>query len=238
MYKVHICRVALILLAVAFAAESAFGDVIWDFPDDAGDTYGVLDPQHDMLNTRVLLAATCITFEVAFADPVSPPSQFGADLVAGYLELDLDQDASTGAESNVTRFGNEPSGLGVEYFIDLSSELFDPGYVELVDAATVTAMARLPILFGSHSFSLTIPLDQLNHDDGAMNFGIIVGNLTAPTPSPTDQLVGSVPEPQGALLFTLALAVLIGIGTRSKLAGKDRVRSEDTRSATAMGGTG
>lgn len=214
MIKRHPAGLALTLLFALAFSTSAQGGLVLNFPDPTGDTFGFLTPQLDIVNTQVTLTPTAIMFDVAFADMISAPSANLDNSVYGDIDLDIDQNPSTGSTSNVTLYGNQPSGLGIEYYVDLFSEYFDPGFVELVDVSGVSVPVSLPISFGTNSFSVTIPLSDLGGDDGYVNFGVIAGTFY----ESTDQQVGGVvPEPTSGLIWCcLAVAPLFGSGRRRR----------------------
>ena len=80
-----------------------------------------------------------LRIRVDFLNDISPASNFALDSLLGFLDLDIDQNGATGgvnaagvALSNVTYFGGlfmqPPSGLGIEFYVDLGSELLgEPG---------------------------------------------------------------------------------------------------------------
>ncbi|MBN2291621.1 MAG: hypothetical protein JXM70_04300 [Pirellulales bacterium] len=199
-----------ILLVILLPATGYTAIVI--VPDPIGDTFGSGPVQHDIVSTHVTLSATDITFEVFFNEMIAPTSS-SSDGVVGYIDLDVDRSSLTGEISHVTDLGNAPSGLGIEYYVDLLSEPFHPGFVELVDANTNTTIdPALPISFSADSFSVAIPLSSLASGDGQVDFGILVGTVL----ESTDQSVGTViPEASSLLIWSLlGSTILVGVVVR------------------------
>jgi hypothetical protein len=188
------------------------------YPDPLGDTFGVGPVQHDITSIGSNLTATNLTLTVTFADPIFAPSAAESRSVVGFLDLDRDRDAATGvtdADTNFTmaRGVAAKSGLGVESFFDLFSEINTPGLVDLVDAASLNVIGSAPITFDTNSFSISASLAVLG-DDGFLNYGAIVGTFSEATdearnpgldPATTGPL-SAVPEPSGLLMAVTAVA--------------------------------
>ena len=110
------------------------------FADPLEDTFGSPTVVHDITSIGSSLSRDEITFFVEFAEAIAAPSDLlSINSVVGFLDIDTDQDTGTGAISNQTTFSpSGPSGLGVEYFLDLSSEEFAPGLVDVVETVSMT----------------------------------------------------------------------------------------------------
>jgi hypothetical protein len=89
--------------------------------DPTGDAFGV-SPQHDVTDLLLSTDGTTLTVMVAFASPIGYPHS-GSNEVAGYLDFDTDQDASTGVASHLAPYPEcaNCTALGIDYFIDLAS---------------------------------------------------------------------------------------------------------------------
>ena len=188
--------------------QAAVATALTNTQDPAGDTFGVGLVQHDIISVNNALTTSELTFEIEFLGTISQPTAFQQNVLAGFVDFDLDANPATGTTSNITQFGQGPSGLGVEFFVDLFSEgdalladgmtLRMPGQVDLVDTSTFTAVAVLTADYGPASLSITIPRDLLTGMVLPFHWGILVGTLD----EATDQLLGStVPEPSSALLL-------------------------------------
>jgi PEP-CTERM motif len=167
-----------------------------------------------------------VVFAVNFAGPIAPPSAFAANSVVGYIDLDIDGNAATGGSapwggpvaggnSWINFFVNQAliSGpnirLGDEFYIDIGSEEFHPGFVDIVRTSDDATVDSRPITFGSQSFRVSVPLADLPGANSIINFGIIVGDFNEPTnraPSGMDP-AQTVPEPASLLLLAIGAGV-------------------------------
>jgi len=163
--------------------------------------------------------------QIPSQDPFSP-SQFG-----GYIDIDTDQNQSTGTPAWGDYFGEtapwpdpapKVSGLGDEYYIDLYQEAAHAGFVEVYDGAGASLQGLAPIAYGPNWFEITVALTLLGGDDGLLNYDVVVGDGTGLTDQAVDyQAVqagdppgtSSLPEPSSAALFGLIL-VTIGLVRR------------------------
>jgi hypothetical protein len=112
---------------------------------------------------RAIGDANSIEFTIVFGGPVTLPSALQADSIAGFIDLDVDQNSSTPlidsngdgrsdgddnnlALSNRARLGTDPfGGLGVEFYVDLASEVRHPGTAELIDSRTRRSVGTVPL---------------------------------------------------------------------------------------------
>jgi hypothetical protein len=176
------------------------------FSDPLGDTFagsgaGVV---HDIISVESRLNAAQVEFKVRFASPIAAPSELGSlNNLTGFLDLDVDQNASTGGPSQNSLFSPAgPSGLGTEFFVDLFSEEFQPGLADVVDTATGFAVGTAPVAFDDELLTILVDLALLGNDDGAINYGVTVGDFIDSTdealnpglPVPTTVPI-TIPEP-------------------------------------------
>ncbi|MDH4071457.1 MAG: choice-of-anchor B family protein, partial [Ignavibacteria bacterium] len=148
-----------------------------DPPTLAGDPDTVLvDPLDDLLFgeepdifiVTASVSETDVTFTFEFEDPVN------TDSVAGVWALDIDFDITTGAHPG--GFGTlEPEqDLGAEYdiLIDCPGVLGTPQTANLWvgsnDIPSVDPLFSTPLTISGNLISFTIPLSELNGDDGNM----------------------------------------------------------------------
>ncbi len=197
--------------------------------DPVGDTFGV-PPLLDItsFNGDPTAVPGAMVFNVNFAGAIAPPSAFAPNSVTGFIDLDTDRNPATGGSapfggpvpggnSWINYFiqqGAVPGptiGLGDEFYIDIGSEEFHPGFVDVFKTSTNAITGQAPILFGSNSFKITVPLSDLSGATPPYNFGIVIGNFDSPTdraPNGTNPAVTfvPVPEPGSMMLFIIALA--------------------------------
>ncbi|MGH7538905.1 MAG: Ig-like domain-containing protein [Gemmatimonadales bacterium] len=145
--------------------------------DGTGDTFGAGAFQADV--TTFSASQGSITFVIQFSSTISPASAGAANSVGGYLDIDADQDFTTGFTPNtdVFRPGTGSTGMGAEFVVFL----FDNGNgtVSVFDA--VTEVGTVPVTFGTTSMTFTVPQSLLGNDDGNVNVAAVLGSLSEPT---------------------------------------------------------
>jgi hypothetical protein len=85
--------------------------------------------------------------------------------------LDTDEDPLTGGHSYYP--------VGAEFSIYFTS-IFSMSEARVYNFALNQIVGTVPVVFGTNSASVTVPLSLLNNDDGLMSFGCGVGNPTGP----------------------------------------------------------
>jgi hypothetical protein len=164
------------------------GQSLVTYTDPAGDTFGFMAFQYDIISVDVFRDRqdAYLIMHITFNNPVLPPTTPGAvDELVGYLEIDADQNPTTGNLSVIDSYasgqGLPPAHLGVEYSIYLFDydPLFQTFSVYEENMYTLSGYARA--LFNDNSVTLQIPLAALGNDDGNVNFGFILGTFPEPT---------------------------------------------------------
>jgi hypothetical protein len=229
------CALAAALVALLPTAPAAAAPIV----DPVGDTFGSGAPI-DVTGLSAALGAGGLTLTMTFNGVIAAPSATAANSVLGFIDLDTDQNAATaggapwgspvpGGNNWINFFASSVPGplvaLGDEFYVDLGSELFHPGAVDVVNTAT-NAKRLVGISYGASSLSLTIALALLGGDDGNVNFGALVGNFVAPTdrvpngttPGSTTITSTDIPEPGTLMLGALAGAMLLASSRRGRLA--------------------
>ena len=74
--------------------------------DPAGDTFGSNLIQHDIVSMTAKSTDTDLTLIIGFYNNITAPSAHLDNGLFGFIDFDLDQDKTTGAQSNITQFGN------------------------------------------------------------------------------------------------------------------------------------
>lgn len=159
--------------------------------------------------------------------PSQDPNNLTLKQFGGYIDIDTDQNVNTGTYAWGDYFGEAPpwpnpsqrlSGLGVEYYVDLYSEAYHAGMVDVYDGPGATIFGQALIVYGPDWADITVPLSLLGNDDGLVNYDVVVGDGTGLTDQAVDYQVvqaggqpgaSVMPEPSMAGLFGLTL---VGIG--------------------------
>lgn len=142
---------------------------------------------------------------------------FSSDTVlsdlAGIIDLDTDQNASTGLLSIV---GSSNQNIGTDYFLDLfgipvglSIDVYDTDY-NVVGTASVTSSGGSAII--------SVPLSTLGNDDGNMDVGLMLGNTQEPTDdaaNPTVPLSLNQQSFRSGDILTLTVSIYPGASATS-----------------------
>jgi hypothetical protein len=163
------------------------------FHDPQGDSFGFEEFQYDIASIGMFIDETETYFimHIMFNNPVSAPSG-GFDMygLVGYLEIDADQNPSTGFEASLNMFAppEEPlTSMGVDYSIQFFEydHLFHTLPVYRKDIFELTGYVNIE--FGESSCTLQIPLSALpdpvtgEDNDGNIDFGFVLGTVPEPT---------------------------------------------------------
>jgi hypothetical protein len=220
------------LLGVLYACALSLSSTLTNaalVTDVMGDAVIGSYATYDITSIDALFTATDITFNVNLTSNPLAPSVVGNSGINGFIDIDIDMNPFSGASSNISSlsfpFGN--SGLGVEYYIDLFSESSHAGFVAIKHPILLTT-TMAPIIYGTNMFSVTVPLSQLNNDDGMVNYAVVVGDFGNVTDQavdagiisaggmPASSSLAPVPVPAAVWLFFSGLLGLIGIARRKK----------------------
>ncbi len=207
--------------------------------DPALDTFNFFEGLvHDIVELAAESDETNLNIRVSFSDTISPCEQSDLadicdgdenpiDAVAGFIDLDLDQNASTGLVSFTEPNSPYSSRLGAELCVDFFRYNTAAGGVEIyrVEEEQYVLLARVPVEFGPYDLSFSIPLSLLE-DDGQVNLAAVFGTTFPQLLSlgPTD----AVPNGgflQSAASAQQATAVAAQRGVSKHLAGKIRARA-------------
>lgn len=238
----------VLILSMVARAEST---------DPLGDTFGSGGFVPDITSYSAIFDANSgtTTFAIDFAGTIAAPSSFQGDALYGFIDLDTDRNAATGGQAawgTSLQGGNswinyyveggavpgDPIGLGDEFFIDLGSEAFHAGLVDLFDAATNTVFQTVAIEYTGTGIRLTLPI--LGAGDGSLHFGVLVGSVNAVTDrasnqSRPDSSLNAVPEPSSLVLSVLGLLGLAAGSRRSRSARLARLLNPIRRRVREIG---
>jgi hypothetical protein len=139
--------------------------------DPIYDTFGV-SPIHDATAYSATADEKSLTMSMRFTRPIAD--------ITGYLDLDTDLSQGTGRTSHTTGQPEcGPSGIGVDYYVDLGTYCAVCGYVSFKDAQGMD-IAGVPMAVGRDVFTVTVPLSLLG-GDSLVNTVATVGNYAGTT---------------------------------------------------------
>lgn len=142
-----------------------------DGTDPEGDTIGIESEQVDITRISAHTNGNTLLLELTYLPSNDPPT--------GLIEIDADQDAATGAVSNISFLCPGPTGLGVEFSLDLFA--YDSGAetVALLDESAVP-VASVPAQIGPDSMQIQVPT-QLIGGSGIIHAAAILGTAVEGT---------------------------------------------------------
>lgn len=197
---------ALMTLAVANSVATANAAGVVAGNDPLGDTFGSPRIAHDIANLDAAISLTSVTFTIDFYGSVKPPSDFAAESLVGFLDIDLDQNPLTGSAEKASEFHpTAEKRLGAEVLVDLFSERFTPGQADVISTASGQPVGSAAVTYGDASVSVVVPLGLLNRST-AFDYGLIVGDFLDMS---DDAFSTTIPEPQ-AVTILLVGALLSG----------------------------
>lgn len=145
--------------------------------DPANDTLANADPSVDraldLRSTSVRTKNDTIIFVLRFSGPVRSPAAGAANSAYGFIDLDTDQDGSTGIEAS-SDFAGGVSNMGVEYFIDIDegdATSAPIGNDQLQQVGTATAV------YAGDSAVFRIVRGDIGGDDGNFDFTVAVATI-------------------------------------------------------------
>lgn len=170
---------SVIFTARAIAPDA--GMLAFNQTDPANDTlppYDLTSPKAiDLLFTRGDFKRDSLILTLTFASPVAPNSAYAVSSVSGFIEIDIDDNPSTGEQPQSNYFGTS-ANLGIDYGVSLFSST--PTSISLYSTDTY-GETTVPASFAGNVLTIRIPMKALGSDDG--NFGLVgvVGTSDRPT---------------------------------------------------------
>lgn len=170
--------------------------------DSTNDVFGAEAYQPDVVTLTIRRDNGGIDIIVAFTAAVRSAQVAGDSGIVGFIDLDTDQDSTTGEISAVDLFrpGAGTTGLGVDYQVRLSYNT--DSTVSIYYAVAGTEIGRVKPVFQGTRMSLRVPKALLGDDDGFLHAAAVVGTPVEPTDIvPNDRYLlvgpGTQPYPTG-----------------------------------------
>jgi hypothetical protein len=150
--------------------------------DPVGDTVAVTPlppgagPAVDLVAVSGHVGTDAITLNLDFAQPIAFWSAQAANSLDGFVDFDLDQNASTGVADAAQSAGGS-FDLGVELYLDLRDNGL--GQIALVDAVK-KSFVTVPATISGTRLTITIARTLLGTDDGQFDLGVLIGDRDRP----------------------------------------------------------
>ena len=160
--------------------------------DPVGDTFGVGAEQLDLVQLSAEVVGSDFVVALGFHTAVAAPDSGQGNALDGYIDLDLDQDGTTGRVpwTDLLRADDGTTGMGNEAYVDLRP-YDESGNVELIDDGDGSVLGRVPLVLGDTSARVLIPLDLLG-GDRSIDVAAVVGPPAEATDiAPNDGSVAS-----------------------------------------------
>ena len=148
--------------------------------DPSGDVFGADSIKPDLTRVTVTHDGGGLLIVMEFTAnpiPIFKDSIYGT---GGIVDLDVDQDSTTGSQTWADFYRpSGSSGMGEEYYLQFLSYGADSTVSVNTDAGAPTGSVR-PV-FNGKQVSLRIPLTMIGNDDGSVNVAVLVGSKLAPS---------------------------------------------------------
>jgi len=112
-----ILLVSITTLALAASNALIIAATVYD---PINDVFGS-NPQHDATQFSISADSMYVTLTMNFADGIQPPGA-GTDEVHGFIDMDTDQNTTTGKSSHINTYPQcTPTHIGMDYYVDIST---------------------------------------------------------------------------------------------------------------------
>ena len=200
----------------ATCAEIGYGTAGTTMTEAAGDTLanasGNSSAAHDLLQFTTRYATDWLILVMRFGRPVGSVGLSQPAGLHGVIDLDTDENASTGASPFINSFGGTAS-MGSDYRVDLFLSGTEGARLLRFQSGDTTVHLA-PMTLEGDSVIVKIPLAKLGGDDGRM----VISALFGTSDRPTDLAPNS-----GAILARPATALVAGMSA-IKAAGDAPIR--------------
>ncbi|MGE0554816.1 MAG: hypothetical protein AB7R55_15410 [Gemmatimonadales bacterium] len=151
--------------------DFAFTDPVADtLPPDASTPEGA-GRGADLVGISGSVSADEVTLILTFNEAVAPWSEGAPNSLDGVIDLDVDENLTTGIGDAAT------GGIGADYYLDLRDA--SSGTVSLVDVLE-RSFVFVPARFEGTTVTITVPRSRLGGDDGEFAMTALVGVRSRP----------------------------------------------------------
>ena len=166
---------------VAKAKAPLTGLASFSRADPAADTLagGAFDAPraHDLVSTSGTFVGDTLIITLTFANSVSPMVGGAVDRMGAAIEIDIDDDVSTGDPPFANYFGAS-ADIGVDYAVSLFEASATTAHLFSISSEQV---AEIPVTFAGNVVRVRIGMDLLGFDDGNYSLAVILGTQDRPT---------------------------------------------------------
>jgi len=162
--------------AMAIAPDA--GVLAFNLVDPAGDTLAppatTLPPAIDLLSLRGDFKRDSLILTATFSGPVT----FGSvapNAIAGFIEFDIDDNASTGVPSLSNTFGAS-AAIGAEYLLSFAGSTGTT-----FTLASQSSSSPVQASFSGSTVVVRVPMSLLGNDDGNFTIAGVIGTIDRPT---------------------------------------------------------
>ncbi len=127
----------------------------------------------DLIGVSVSQETGGLVFTFVFAESVDP-APTSSKAFAAFIDLDVDQEASTGSSGLVDLFRPPRAGdtdLGAEFTVEVRLD----GTAILNDVARDVQTGEIDLRFSGHIVTFTVPYAMIGNDDGNLDLAVIAG---------------------------------------------------------------
>ncbi|HEU4629347.1 MAG TPA: hypothetical protein VFS08_06355 [Gemmatimonadaceae bacterium] len=154
-----------------------------------GDAFSFTDPMGDLrpeasaadapdaLALSGSVDGDTITIRLVFRAAVARFSEGRSNSLDGFVDLDVDENATTGIPAAVDEVGGA-TGMGADFYVDLRDATAST--VTVLEAGETTGTS-VPATFGTTTVTIRVPRTLVEEDDGRFRLSALVGNPDGPS---------------------------------------------------------
>ncbi len=162
--------------------------------DSANDTFGDNSVTVDLLSVETVMDAKYLYLSFGFVSPVLESDTGSTSDLCGYIDLDVDQDHSTGTEALCDSYGGS-TGMGMDYYIDFMPNAAW-GTVALRDC-NARYVGEVTATFDGTTVTLTLPLSMIGDEEGNIDYAAVFGDREEPDDIVPNTGAGSTGSEEG-----------------------------------------